>query len=62
MSIAACPGCAVGAAPAPAPVRRADQATKAIRLSVPDMRCASCISDVERIVAAAPGVSRVCAP
>lgn len=59
MTVAACPGCALVP---PAPNANARQASpareKTIRLSVPDLKCAGCISTVERTIAAVPGVSK----
>lgn len=49
-----------GALPPPAQISRtknsADAKDRTIRLSVPDLRCAGCISTVEKTVAAVPGV------
>ena len=55
MSVAACPGCAMG----PPPVARnrpAPAKMRTIRLSVPDIHCAGCIASVERAAMTAPGV------
>ncbi len=57
MSVAACSGCAlVRPADASAAKVSADVKDRTIRLSVPDLTCAGCISTVERTVAAVPGV------
>lgn len=55
MSVAASPGCAL-ALPSEARKMDASDKDRTIRLSVPDLRCAGCISTVERTVAAVPGV------
>ncbi len=57
MSTAACPGCAL-IPPTPAIMPRADAnaKTNTIRLSIPDLHCAGCISTVERTINALSGV------
>ncbi|MDU8945927.1 heavy metal translocating P-type ATPase [Ovoidimarina sediminis] len=52
---AACPGCL--AAPAEAVRRPAATADQTLRLSLPTIHCAGCISSVEHALAAVPGVS-----
>lgn len=57
MSVAACPGCSLGSAPQfSRAASGAEAKDRTIRLSVPDLRCAGCISTVEKTVAAVPGV------
>ena len=55
MSVAACPGCAAGA-PTPRLAKRREAEGVTLRFSVPDLHCAGCIAEVERVASAIPGV------